>query len=198
MIQASRSASLAILARHVARSVTVQPGFQNSLSRWIRGSPVLAASLRANVLLPAAEMPMTRTRCMAGIQVCGGRASYTHAPFNTDPARLVQREGKLLIAVEVPGMDAHRSLHASHQRRQRQGHDPTRERAGALQIAWPAWIVPLAPAGPLEGRVCVMRSGDRPERHRRMGEVPAAGIWVMRPTGPGAHGDGLVRPAAPP
>ena len=74
---ASRATSLATLSRHLPRSVTFQPGLQNSLSRWIRGSPVFAASLLANVLLPAPEMPMTRTRCMAGIQFCGGRAPHT-------------------------------------------------------------------------------------------------------------------------
>ena len=64
MIQASRSTSFATFGRHCSRGVIFHPGCQNSVSRWITGSPVLAASLRVNVLLPAPEMPITRTLCM--------------------------------------------------------------------------------------------------------------------------------------
>ena len=68
MIQASLATSPATLARHSSRGVIFQPGRQNSASRWMSGKPVIAASARANVLLPAPEMPMTNTRRMSRIQ----------------------------------------------------------------------------------------------------------------------------------
>src|SRR5262245_6837968 len=64
MIHWSPLTSASTLARHCAPGVLAQPGCQYSLSRWTSGRPVLRASVRAKVVLPAPGMPMMSTRRM--------------------------------------------------------------------------------------------------------------------------------------